>query len=341
MPSIEPHRSAAPLRLTGARPAALALALALALVAAACGTPAESTPQAGGGGAVAVRAVTTTTVLGDLVRQVGGDRVQVTSLVPKGGEVHTFDPSPSDVRRVAEADVVFLNGLGLDEWLADLVADAGTGAPVVELGEDLEGVEYLAGGHDDEEAPEDGAEGEADAHGDEPVNPHLWLDASYAARYADRIGEALAAADPDGASGHAARAEAYAGELRALHEEAGRALAAIPEANRTVIAFHDAFPYFARAYGLRIDDTIVDAPGQDPSAGQVAQLIRVVRERNIRAIFAEAQFSDALVRTIADETGARVVSSLYTDSTGDPPQDTYLGMMRWNVERVMEALGQP
>ena len=315
-----PTRAARTARPTRRRAPAFVLAAGiLAALVAACGGSGSATPSAAPG---ALQVVTTTTILADLVRQVGGDQVSVESLVPKGGEVHTFDPTPSDVRRLAAADVVFINGLGLDDWLAELVKDAGTGAPVVALAEDLVGVEYLAGG-------EDGAES---------VNPHLWLNVAYAAKYAERIAESLATADPEHAADYEAGYTAYAKVLGDLDAKATSTLGAIPEANRTVIAFHDAFPYLAAAYGLTIDGTIVDAPGQDPSAAQVSALIKLVKERGIRAIFAEAQFSEDLVRTIADETGAAVVSDLYTDSTGDAPQDSYVGMMTWNIEQVARAL---
>jgi ABC-type Zn uptake system ZnuABC Zn-binding protein ZnuA len=302
--------------------ASLVLLALLASLLAACGATGDGAAPSGAADD-RIHVVATTTILADLVRQVGGDRVTVDSLVPKGGEVHTFDPTPSDVRRIADADLVLINGLGLDEWLAGLVEDAGSPAPVVRLGEDLEGVEYLAGGQQDTE---------------QGVNPHLWLNVAYAAKYAERIAESLTAADPGHAADYEAGLETYATKLAALDEEAATTLGAIPEANRTVIAFHDAFPYFAAAYGLVIDGTIVDAPGQEPSAGEVSDLIRTIRDQGIRAIFAEAQFNDDLVRTIADETGARVVSDLYTDSVGDAPQDTYESMMRWNIEQVAKAL---
>jgi ABC-type Zn uptake system ZnuABC Zn-binding protein ZnuA len=292
--------------------------LLVTLAAGACGEPgAAGTPPPG-----TVRVVTTTTILADLVAQVGGDRVAVDSLVPKGGEVHTFDPTPSDVRRLAAADLVFLNGLGLDDWLATLVADAGTSAPVVRLGEDLAGVDYIAGG--------------VDGKG---VNPHLWLNVAYAAKYAARIAEQLKAVDPAHAADYDAGLAAYTVVLNGLDAQLRETLGAIPAANRTVISFHDAFPYFAAAYGLRIDGTIVDAPGQDPSASDIASLIRVVKADNVRAIFAEAQFSDDLVRTLADETGATVVSDLYTDTVGDAPVDTYVGVMTWNLDQVAGGLG--
>lgn len=293
----------------------------LALATAACGDARPSGDVPAG----TLRVVTTTTILADLVAQVGGPRVHVDSLVPRGGEVHTFDPTPSDVRRVAEADIVFVNGLGLDGWLGNLVTDAGTDAPVVKLGENLPGVTYLAGDGQDQAA----------------VNPHLWLDAANAAKYAERIGDSLAEVDPANAAAYRDQAATYGRTLADLDGELRSKMEAIPPSDRTVLSFHDAFPYFAAAYGLTIDGTIVDAPGQDPSAAQIAALVRVVRDKGIKAIFAEAQFSENLARTIADETGATVVSGLYTDSTGDAPQDTYAGLMRWNVDRVAEVLAAP
>ena len=298
-------------------PAAL---LAVVTAIAGCGGAGASPPA----DADAVQVVATTTILADLVAQVGGEHVAVNSLVPKGGEVHTFDPTPSDVRRLADADLVVRNGLGLDDWLADLVADAGTGAPLVALAEDLSGVAYIAG----------------DEPG-EPVNPHLWLDVEYAAKYAERIAGVLADADPEHAADYEASLAAYATQLAALDAEATQTLGSIPEADRSIIAFHDAFPYFAAAYGLTVDGTIVSAPGQDPSAGDLAGLIRAVEADGVKAILAEAQFNDDLARTIADETGATVVSSLLTDSVGDAPQDTYVEAMRWNVEQVAAALQAP
>ena len=307
------------------RPLARLVAGALvALVVAACGVG-----SGGGVPAGTLRIVTTTTILADLVAQVGGSQVHVDSLVPKGGEVHTFDPTPSDVRRVAEADVVFLNGLGLDEWLASLVADAGAGAPAIRLGEDLPGVAYLTG--------EPGSDGQGGA----AVNPHVWLNVAYAGKYAMRIGESLAAADPANAAIYREGSAAYARTLADLDAEVRTKMETIAPSDRTVLSFHDAFPYFAAAYGLTIDGTIVDAPGQDPSAGQIVQLVQVVREKGIHAIFAEAQFNEDLARTIANETGATVVSGLYTDSTGDAPKDTYVGLMRWNVDQVLAVLAAP
>jgi ABC-type Zn uptake system ZnuABC Zn-binding protein ZnuA len=286
----------------------------MAIVAGACGT-AGSRAQAADD---RIHVVATTTILADLVRQVGGDRVTVESLVPKGGEAHTFDPTPSDVRRVVEADLVVRNGLGLDDWLLNLIRNAGATAPVVALGEDLPGAAYIV----------DGGQ----------VNPHLWLDVAYARSYAARIADDLERLDPGHAAQVTASAQAYDARLAALDDDIRTRMASIPHGDRTVISFHDAFPYFARAYGLTVDGTVVDAPGQDPSAAQVEALIGEIRAKGVKAILAEAQFSDKLVRAIADETGATVVADLYTDSVGDAPIDSYESVMRWDADRLLQVL---
>lgn len=300
---------------------ALLAAVALGIVVAACGPGGDASPSGAADGE-ALDVVATTTIFADMVRQVGGDRVRVEGLVPKGGEVHTFDPTPSDVRRVTEADLIVRNGLGIDDWLAKLVQDAGTDAPAVALAEDLDGVTLLQGA----------------AGAGEAVNPHVWMNVEYAARYADRIAEALTGIDPDGAATYAEGLASYRETLAELDTYARNKIGAVPESSRNVVSFHDAFPYFAAAYGLTIDGTIVDAPGQDPSAGEIASLVEAIRANGVAAIFAEAQFNDDLVTTIAGETGVPVVSDLYTDSVGDPPLDTYERLMRWNVDRVVAAL---
>jgi ABC-type Zn uptake system ZnuABC Zn-binding protein ZnuA len=300
------------------RPRLALVSVAAVAAIAFAGCSAGPSPSANGTPALSV--VATTTVLADLVRQIGGDRVAVTSLVPKGGEVHTFDPTPSLARKVAGANLLVMNGLGLDEWLRGLVAASGSDATVLVLGEDLPGADYLA-----EE------EGEA-------ANPHLWLDVSYAEGYVERIRDAVKAADPDGTSRYDGNAKAYLGRLRYLDAYARTTMEAIPAERRRIIAFHDALPYFARAYGLEIVGVVVPAPGQDPSAGYIASLVEEIRRTGARAILSEVQFSPALAQTIANETGIRLVDQFYDDTLGDPPVDTYEGLMRWDIEQLADAL---
>jgi zinc/manganese transport system substrate-binding protein/manganese/iron transport system substrate-binding protein len=287
--------------------------LLLVTVPVAC-SPSSDPPGA------AIRVVATTTVIADLVAQVGGDRVSVRSLVPAGGEPHTFDPRPSDVTAFADADLVVMNGLGLDDWVVELMTEAGSEAPVLRLGEDLAGVEYIA---DEEEGG---------------VNPHLWLDVAYAELYVDRIVDALVEVDPGAADGYVERATTYRAELDELDGYARAELAAVPNERRRVVSMHDAFPYFAAAYDLAVVGVVVDAPGQDPSAGEVAQLIDAIDQAGVSAILSEDQFPPDLVEQIAAETGVEVVADLYSDSLGDPPGDSFVGMVRWDVDRLVEVL---
>jgi ABC-type Zn uptake system ZnuABC Zn-binding protein ZnuA len=294
---------------------AMALALVSALVAAGCG---DAGSAAASGSKLTV--ATTTTVFADMVRQIGGADVEVESLVPPNGDVHTFSPTPSHARLLSRAGLVVMNGLGLDDWLDGTVADVGTKATVLKLGVDLPGANYLAGDNG------------------ETANPHLWMDVTYAKAYAARITEALAVADPPHAATYRANGDAYAATLDRLDAWVRGQIAAIPEVNRRFVSFHDAFPYFARRYGLQIVGVAVEAPGQDPSAGYTAQLIQAIREAHVKAIFSEAQFPPKLVNQLASETGATVVANLYDDSIGDPPVTTYEAIIRWDTDQFVKAL---
>ena len=300
----------------GRRAVRVAAMIVVASALATCGGASGSGSAAPG----QVRVVATTTVLADLVRQVGGDAVHVDSLVPKGGEVHTFDPRPSDSTKVSSADLIVMNGLGLDDWLGRLATEAGAGAPIVRLAEDLPGVVYLTGRSADQ------------------VNGHLWLNVAYARGYVARIAEALAGVAPGEAAAFRDGATVYEKRLDDLDAWVRGRIATIPEANRAFVSFHDALPYFAAAYGLRIVGVVVDAPGQDPSARQIADLVSAIKSAGVKAVFSESQFSPELAQAVADEAGATVVANLYDDTIGDPPIDTYEGIIRWDVDRFVEAL---
>jgi ABC-type Zn uptake system ZnuABC Zn-binding protein ZnuA len=280
-------------------------------------------PNGGGAtpspGAATVRVVATTTVFADFVRSIGGDRVTVESLVPKGGDVHTFDPHPSDIRRVADAQLVVANGLGLDEWLTRLAADSGTNAQIVHLADSIPKDDYIVEGG--------------------IPNPHLWLDPNDAAVYGTMIADTLARLDPADSALFKANATAWQASMRELRAWGQALVATLPPDRRKLISFHDALPYFARAYGLDIVGVIVKAPGQDPSAAEIASLVAAIRDNHVHVVASEVQFSDKLARTVADETGATIVSDLYDDSLGDPPIDSYEGLVRYDLERLVAGLG--
>jgi manganese/iron transport system substrate-binding protein len=301
--------------MNGARRALAVLGCLVAFVA--C-----SGPNAGGAksspASQRLQVVATTTVFADFVKSVGGDRVDVVSLVPKGGDVHTFDPRPSDITRVADAQLIVANGLGLDEWLTKLAADSGTKAPIVNLAEGVPKDQYIV---------EDGI-----------PNPHLWLDPDDAAIYATTIGDTLSRLVPADSAVFKANVTRFGTQLRDLKTWGRNLVGALPPDRRTLIAFHDALPYFARAYGLEIAGVILRAPGQDPSASDITALVKAIRDNHIHVVVSEVQFSDKLARTIANETGATIVSDLYDDSLGDPPVDSYDGLVRYDLERLVTGL---
>lgn len=303
--------------MNAARRVALSTLFLLSLVAG-CAPAGGASPSPAG----SLSVVTTSTVFGDLIRNVGGDLVSVTSLVPAGADVHTFAPKPADLRAVTASRLIVMNGLGLDDWLRDTITNAAaSGTPLVELAVDLAGVELLPGEEPGEQ------------------NPHLWMAVPNAILYVDRIEAALKAADPANAEAYVRQATAYRARLTALDATVRQRIEQIPAADRKLVTFHDALPYFAHEYGLEVVGVAVDAPGQDPSAGEIAKLIEAIKAAGVKAIFSESQFPTALVDQIAAETGATVVADLYDDSLGDPPVTSYEAMITWDVDQLVKALG--
>ena len=290
----------------------------LLLVVAACGGGSVPTGAVDPGGQLNL--VTTSTVFADLIRNVGGDRVAVTSLVPRGVDVHTYQATPVDLRAVASADLFVMNGLGLDDWLEKTIRSASNGAPIVKLAVDLEGVVLLPG-----ETPA-------------AQNPHLWMDVAYATLYATRIAARLQEMDTTHAAQIAVTSAAYVEQLADLDVWVREQIGTVPAGDRQFVTFHDALPYFARAYGLTVVGVAVEAPGQDPSAGEIAALIDAIRATGVKAIFMEDQFPTTLVDQIGRETGATVEADLFTDSLGDDPITSYEALIRWNVEQIVTAL---
>jgi zinc/manganese transport system substrate-binding protein/manganese/iron transport system substrate-binding protein len=295
----------------------LGLVVVLALVPPALAQPAA--PHAG------LRVVTSTTVFADLVQQIGGDRLaSVQSAVPAGVDVEDYEPKPADLQALAKANLLVMNGLALDRWVPKLVQAANPGVPTLVLSD---GLPVLGVGTSKDEDIAD--------HG----NPHFWLDPHYARRYAQKIHDQLVSLDPDGASTYDTTTADYLSQLDALDQWIQQQVATIPPDNRKLVTFHEAYPYFAARYGFQLIGVITPSPGQEPSAGELAQLIQTVKAAQVKAVFSEAQFSPKLTQSLAQEAGVQqVVADLYNDSLGDPPADTYIGMMRYNVQRIVQAL---
>ena len=255
--------------------------------------------------------LTTTTILADMTKQLAGDRMTVGSIVPAGAHVEEYEPRPDDAKRMSEAKLVITNGLDLDKWVEPLLRNAKSGTPVVVVTDGLPDI--------------DG-------------NPHMWFDPGLAQRYVDKIRDALIALDPAGRDVYTTSALKYSQDLLALNAELKAKVATIPADRRRLVTSHDAFPYFAKAFGFEIVGFAQPEPDKMPSAGELADLIDKVRAAKVPAIFSEAGVSPQLAETIATETGARVITDLPTDSLLDKPADSYIGLMRVVVDKIVAAL---
>lgn len=281
------------------------------------------------------RVVASFSILADMVRQVGGKRVRVTALVGPGGDVHVYQPSPGDTRVLAGADLLVVNGLGFEGWLGRLIAASGFTGPVAVASR---GTTLIAADGDNDHA------GDADdrhAH-DGDADPHAWQDLANARVYARNIAAALCAVDTGGCAGYRTNAAAYDARLAALDAELHAAFAALPPQRRRLVTSHDAFAHFARAYGVEMLAPGAASTDSEPSAADVARLIRQIREDGVRAIFVETISDPRLIEQIARETGVAIGGKLYSDtlSGAGGPAPTYLDMMRHNGETIRRALEQ-
>lgn len=253
----------------------------------------------------------TTTILADMAEQVAGDRMTVGSIVPAGAHVEEYEPRPDDAKRMSEARLVVTNGLDLDKWVEPLLRNAKPGTPVVTVTDGLPDI--------------DG-------------NPHMWFDLALARGYVTNIRDALIALEPAGKDAYTSNAKSYSDQLVILEADLKARIATIPADRRKLVTSHDAFPYFAKAFGFEIVGFAQPEPGKPPSAGELAELVEKVKSAKVPAIFSEVGGSPQLAETVGKEAGAKVVTDLPTDSLLDPPADSYVGLMRVVVDKVVAAL---
>ena len=303
--------------------------LAAALVVPACG-------NGDGGEESRISVVATTTILGDVVRQVGGDEVAVEVLTPVGADPHDFSASSAQVAAVNRADLVVANGLGLEEGLHDVLEAAESdGVPLLEVAPLLDPLPF-EGDHAHEEDSDDGD----DDH--DALDPHVWLDPLRMADAARLIAERLEEIAP--AIDWAGRADRYATELTEAHEEIATMLSSIPDSERRLVTNHESMGYFADRYDFQTIGVVIPGGSTlgDPSSEDLAALVQVMEREGVRAIFAETTQPSALAQAVADELGEDVeIVGLYTGSLGEPGSaaDTLIGMLLTNAERISEALG--
>lgn len=264
-----------------------------------------------------IKVVASFSILADMVRNVGGNSVDVAALVGPDGDAHVYAPTPADAKKVADARLLVINGLGFEGWLPRLLQASGSKAPVVVATKGI--MPRKMGGHDD---------------------PHAWQSVANAKIYVVNIRDGLIAAAPDQAAAFKANADAYLAKLEALDREVHEAVAKIPDARRKVISTHDAFGYFADAYGITFFSPLSVSTDSEPSARDIAAIIAQIRVAKIPAVFLENISDPRLVERIAAETGARVGGTLYSDSLtaekGDAP--TYIDMVRHNIKALTSAL---
>jgi zinc/manganese transport system substrate-binding protein len=281
--------------------------ICLALIAAAC--PARAQDR--------INVVASFSILGDFVKNVGGDRISVTTLVGPDGDAHVYTPAPADASKIADANLLVINGLGLEGWLPRLLQSSGGRAPIITA---TKGIAPLKSGPG--------------------ADPHAWQSVVNAKIYVANISDALVTADPADAGIFRANAQAYLTKLDALDREVRDAVARIPQARRRVISTHDAFGYFAAAYGIEFLAPLGVSTESDASARDIAAIITEIKTQKIPAVFLENISDDRMIRRISAETGARVGGTLFSDSLtgekGDAP--TYIDMVRHNIKALTSAL---
>ena len=265
-----------------------------------------------------LKVVASFSILGDLVRNVGGNSIEVTTLVGPDSDAHVYSPTPADAKRIADAKLIIVNGLGFEGWLPRLVQSSGSKAKIVTASD---GIAPLRHGND--------------------ADPHAWQSVGNAKVYVGNIRTALSAADPANAEQYRANTDAYMAKLDALEREVRDAIAKLPPARRKVISTHNAFGYFAAAYGIEFIAPLGVSTESEPSARDIAKIITQVKQAKIPAVFLENVTDPRLVQRISAETGAKVGGTLYSDGLtgekGDAP--TYIDMVRHNIKALTRALG--
>lgn len=289
-----------------------------------CATPAPAAPSG------KLRVVTTVSPITNIIQNVGGDRIDVTGIVPEGVNSHTFEPAPSDARLLAQADIIFVNGLFLEE-------------PTIKLAESnkREGVEIVSLGEQTVTREEYVFDFSFPAEAGNP-NPHLWMNPLYAARYAELVAESLAAKDPANADFYRANAAAFGERIDALDKAIAATAATIPAENRRLLTYHDSFAYFAPRYGFTVLGAVQPADFSEPSAQEVAGLITQLREEKIPAIFGSEVFASSILEQIAKESGAIFIDQLRDDDLPGEPGDanhSYFGLLVEDMRVMAEALG--
>lgn len=285
--------------------------------------------------AAPLKVVASFSVIADFAKNVGRDRVEITTIVGPNGDAHVYEPKPADAVAMAGADVVLVNGLHFEGFLQRLVEASATNAAIVELTKGVTPIKFKP-----EFAEVDPGEENQEGHDHGVLDPHAFQSVANAKIYVRNIADAFCAADSDGCVGYQTNADAYTKKLDTLDGEVRAAIASIPENKRVVITSHDAFGYFENAYGLTFLAPQGISTDAEPSAADVAKLVKQVRQDKASAIFVENITNPKLIEQIAAETGIKVGGTLYSDSLSPAggPASTYIDMMRNNIAQIKGAI---
>ncbi|MCS6836664.1 MAG: zinc ABC transporter substrate-binding protein [Anaerolineae bacterium] len=298
-----------------------------------------------------LKVVATYSILGDLVQNIGGDNIQLAVLVSGDGDPHVYEPTPQDLIALAEADILFENGLELEPWIDDLYQASGSKAVRVAVSEGVDLLEFAGHQHHDHEDKDHGHSHEDHSHGHDhgdhnhahgEYDPHTWLSPLNMIVMAENVRDALVAADRSHARAYRAAADAYIAELQALDAYIREQVVTIPEERRVLVTTHEVFGYFARDYGFKLLDSALGSvtTASEASAGQIALVIGEIREAGVPVVFVENVGNPALMQQIASEAGVALADPLYTHGLGPAGSgaETYLTMMRTNVDIIVAAL---
>ena len=275
-----------------------------------------------------LKVVASFSILGDLAREVGGDRIELHTLVGPDSDAHVYQPTPADAKTIAQANLVIVNGLGFEGWIDRLIKSSGYRGSVVRAST---GIKTLKLKHDEHDH----------GHGhDSDVDPHAWQDLANAQRYVDNIAQALAKADPAGQQVYLTNAAQYKQAIATLDGELKNAFNAIAKEKRKVVTTHDAFGYFSRAYGIAFISPVGINTDAEASAADIGRIIKQIRREKIPAVFMENISDPRLLERIRQESGAQIGGVLYSDSLSKAggPAATYLEMMRHNAKTLASAL---
>ncbi|MCF7529397.1 metal ABC transporter solute-binding protein, Zn/Mn family [Neisseria lisongii] len=295
---------------------------------------------AGAAQAAPLPVVTSFSILGDVAKQVGGERVAVQSLVGANQDAHAYHMTSGDIKKIRSAKLVLLNGLGLEG--ADVQrAVKQSKVPFAEATKNITALKAEEGGHHHHHHHDGDHDHDHDHHHHHDhgeFDPHVWTDPVLMVTYAQNVGNALIQADPEGKAYYQQRLTAYQNQLKKLHSDAQAAFGSVPADKRKVLTAHDAFSYMAKRYNVSFIAPQGVSSAAEPSAKQVASIIRQIKREGINAVFVENIKDTRMVDRIAKETGVRVSGKLYSDALGSAPADTYIGMYRYNVKALTDAM---